>query len=143
MEREKRVQALLASAKRWAEAQPDIRALALVGSEARGSSTAESDVDLVVLTASRRYLVDTSWIATAAGEPGELLGTEQWGILTSQRVLVESGLEVEFGFAPIDWAATDPVDEGTAHVVASGLDQLYDPDGMLARLVGAVTTIER
>jgi predicted nucleotidyltransferase len=47
---------------RWASAQPDIEAVALVGSYARGAASAGSDIDLVILTSDvDRYLRDRSW----------------------------------------------------------------------------------
>ena len=57
--------------------------------------------------------------------------------MTERRFALPSGLEVEFGVAPPSWAATDPVDEGTRRVVTDGALVLYDPKGILARLLDA------
>jgi uncharacterized protein len=117
---------------------PDIRGLALVGSWARGSARADSDVDLVVLTSHPdRYLADDDW--TAALGDAEVLDTQAWGVLTERRLLLKGGLEVEVGIAEPTWAATDPVDPGTRRVVTDGLRILHDPDGRLAALADAAT----
>lgn len=63
---------------------------------------------------------------------------EKWGILTSIRVFYHCGVEAEFGFAGREWAAV-PVDRGTYRVVADGMQILFDPGGLLARLEEEVT----
>ena len=41
---------------------------------------------------------------------------------------------MELGVAAPGWAATDPVDPGTARVVVDGMRILHDSDELLARL---------
>ncbi len=118
---------------RWAAARPDVVAVALVGSWARGAARPDSDVDLVVLTRDRDgYL---GWPGCDAGWAD--LRTRWWGPLLERRFRLPGGLEVEIGFAPGSWAA-EPVDPGTARVVTDGLVVLHDPSGLLERLVGQV-----
>jgi hypothetical protein len=38
---------------------------------------------------------------------------------------------------PPTWAATDPVEGGTRRVVTDGMSIVYDPEGLLARLMHA------
>ena len=57
--------------------------------------------------------------------------------MTERRFALPSGLEVELGVAPPSWASTDPVDEGTHRVVTDNVLVLYDPKGILARLLDA------
>jgi uncharacterized protein len=52
--------------------------------------------------------------------------------------VLRSGLAVEFGFVPPNWASVDPADPGTARVVRDGCSPLVDPEGALARLSAAV-----
>jgi uncharacterized protein len=133
-----RIERVLERAVAWARQQPDIRGLALVGSWARGTARADSDVDLVVLTSHPdRYLADDDW--TAALGDAEVLRTQAWGVLTERRLLLEGGLEVEVGITGPTWATTDPVDPGTRLVVTDGLRILHDPDGRLAALADAAT----
>jgi hypothetical protein len=120
----------------WATAQPEVAAVLLVGSYARGAATEGSDVDLVVLTdGPERYAEDPSW----AGQFGavERMQREEWGVVTSLRVWYEGGLEVEYGFTMPEWAA-QPVDAGTRRVVTDGCRILFDPEGVLHALLEAV-----
>lgn len=132
------VQVLLNRACEWASTRSDVRALALVGSWARDDSTHGSDVDLVLLVDEpARYLRDDSW----AKELGATLSlrTESWGAVTERRLALPSGLEIDVGITSLSWAATEPVDAGTARVVSDGIRILFDPDGLLARLAAAVS----
>ena len=111
---------------RWADAQPDIEAVALVGSHGRGTAAEDSDVDLVILTSDvDRYLLDRSWVLLF-GEFAECR-EEDYGRVTSVRAVYGGGLEVEFGFAV-------PIDAGTLRVVTDGMEVLYDPRGILATM---------
>lgn len=125
------IETLITQLVRWAKARDDVRALALVGSHARGTARADSDVDLLLLTdPPERLLRDARW----PQELGAVARTalESWGRLTAVRVWYTDGSEVEFGIAAPEWAtAPDP---GTWRVVRGGLRVLADPDGLLARL---------
>jgi hypothetical protein len=67
----------------------------------------------------------------------EPVRTRRWGAVTERRFALPSGLEVELGMTPPSWAATDPMDEGTRRVVTDGVSVVYDPKGILARLLDA------
>jgi uncharacterized protein len=127
------VEAVLRRVAAWAEGEPDIVGVALVGSWAAGNATDQSDVDLVVLTWDvDKYVDDEEWIK-AIGE-GTLVRTQEWGMPTERRVRLGSGLEVEFGFVSPERASTDPIDPGTRTVVENGLLPLRDPHRLLAVL---------
>ena len=128
------VERLLEAVRGWAARLQDVRAVALVGSRARGEAHAGSDVDLVILTeAVGSYVDGDEWVRELGA--GRLIRTRSWGALTERRLAMPGGLEVDVGFAPLSWAYTDPIDPGTAGVAASGLRPLYDPDGLLAALL--------
>lgn len=136
-ERRAEVDHLLVVASRWAGGNRDIAALGLVGSWARGAERMSSDVDLVVLTASPdAYVRSAGWLGDFGNPP--VIRTQGWGVVTERRIRLESGLEVEFGFATPAWAAVDPVDPGTRRVVGDGMRPLHDPGGRLARLIAEV-----
>ena len=137
-ERRTEVELLLARVDAWAARRPDVVAVALVGSWARGGPRMSSDVDLVVLTTDKEaYLRDESWMEELGGT--RIIRTQDWGPLyTERRFVLSSGLEVEFGVAPPSWAATAPPDPNlSADVGNGGLHALYDPEGILAHLVQA------
>jgi len=49
----------------WAKAQPTVQAVALVGSHARGSADADSDIDLVmIVTNPRAFRAEAAWLDT-------------------------------------------------------------------------------
>jgi predicted nucleotidyltransferase len=116
----------------WAATRPDVRAIALVGSHARGDARPDSDVDLLLLAERPHELArDADWVRRF-GDVSRA-AVEDWGRVTSLRVWYAAGPEVEFGLATPDWA-TAP-DEGSLRVVADGFRALLDRDGTLARLV--------
>jgi predicted nucleotidyltransferase len=118
---------LLDKLKVWAIGQPSIRAVALVGSYARGTATANSDVDLVILADTpERLLIDRTWLRTF-GEPiSETL--EDYGLLKSIRARYRNGLEVEFGVADVEW----PADPGSRQVIKDGIQVLFERGRVLS-----------
>jgi len=58
-----RIEHIMRTVLAWATAQPKIRAVALVGSHARGAARPDSDIDLVLLvTDPQDFRADTTWI---------------------------------------------------------------------------------
>ncbi|MGB3681761.1 MAG: nucleotidyltransferase domain-containing protein [Rubrobacteraceae bacterium] len=136
-ERTNEVQALLARTREWSSRRPDVVAAGLVGSRACGDARMDSDVDLVLLTTAKQdYLENESWVRELGGL--RIIKTEQWGPeMTERRFILPSGLEVEAGIAPPSWAATDPVDPNLKPILREGFRILYDPEGLLGRLLEA------
>ncbi len=123
------IEQFLSQVKTWAEQQPDITGVLLVGSYARGTARPDSDVDLMVLTTSpQRYLDDFAF----AGRFGTVSrwAIEDWGKVTSVRVWYVDALEVEYGITDPDWAA-QPLDAGTRRVISDGMRVVFDRDGSL------------
>jgi predicted nucleotidyltransferase len=120
----------------WATGRSDVRAVAVVGSWARNEARMDSDLDVVVLTDRLEHYLDADdWVEHAVGERASVIREMEWGpVLTERRLVLRSGLHVEFGFAPLPWASTEPVDAGTARVVRNGFWPLVDPGGVLDEL---------
>jgi predicted nucleotidyltransferase len=118
----------------WASGDDDVVAVALVGSWARDEARMDSDIDVVVISRTERFVEDGDWVEHAAGPGAMLVGTADWGALIERRVRLPSGLEVEFGFVRPSWAAIDPIDPGTRRVVTEDCVPWYDPSGVLALL---------
>lgn len=113
----------------WVAAQPDICAVVLVGSWARGQARPDSDVDLVVLVDEPDVrLKDTAWLAQIGAV--EHVRVESYGAVTSLRVdFAEANLpQVEFGIAPERWARMSRTDPGTISVVRDGFSIWWDPE---------------
>ncbi len=127
---------------RWAAGDERIAAVALVGSYVRGEARPDSDVDLVVITTHPEAFREESWVARLPLEKLDVRVTgwedRRYGILWSRHLQLDSGLVVEVGFAPPEWAAINPCDEGTRRVIGDGCWILFDPSGLLNRLVNYV-----
>jgi predicted nucleotidyltransferase len=135
-ERTKELQRLLTTLREWAEEQPDVLAVGLVGSWVHGEAGMDSDVDVVLLTEDQRlYLQGDAWVYELGGI--KLVKTRRWGPMTERRFALSSGLEVEIGVASPSWATNEPVDAGTRRVVTDGMSIVYDPQELLAKLIDA------
>lgn len=140
------VASLLEAVFGWAKARPDVGDVALVGSHARGTARPDSDVDVVMLTATpAAYRVDGWWVAainwSIAGERVANWSDEDYGVVWSRHVRLTSGAEVDIGFAPLCWADIAPLDAGTRVVISDGCRILHDPDRALERLCRAVEAL--
>jgi len=130
MDRE-RISSFLTQVSDWAARQPDILALALVGSHARGAATETSDVDLVILAQDpSRYLEDQGWLEKFG--LAQSVQLEPYGKLTSIRVWYADGLEVEYGLTGEEWA-DDPLDPGSRRVMEGGMRVLFERGDLLSR----------
>jgi len=122
----------------WAEMQPDLLAAALVGSHARGTATADSDIDLVLLFKDPLpNLTDRSWLASF-GIPMRCQ-REEYGKVTSLRAWYANGLEVEFGLTDSTWAADANAtqDEGEGLIIREGIIILYEQEHHLSKKVAS------
>ena len=118
------VESFLKAVSIWASAQPDILAVALVGSHARGGARADSDIDLVLLVEDpAAYLSNADWPKRFGRVVRRQV--EPYGRVTSLRVWYDDGREVEYGFTTAQWAAR-PLDEGTRRVIRGGMRILFE-----------------
>jgi len=124
------IERFLSAVVQWASAQPDIVAVALVGSHARGTATEDSDIDLVMLVDQPgRYLEDIEWLRQFGSV--ERQQVECYGLVTSLRVWYAGGREVEYGITTRHWAAV-PLDEGTQQVINDGIKVLFEREALLS-----------
>jgi uncharacterized protein len=120
--------------KTWAAKHPDIFAVAIVGSHARGTARSDSDIDVIIIVDDpARYLETSEWLACF----GHLrsISNGDWRLLQSRRVHYADGKEVEFGITVRSWASTDPVDPGPTDVVSDGMSILHDREMLLHSLI--------
>jgi predicted nucleotidyltransferase len=119
----------------WAEGEPACRALALVGSWARGDAREGSDLDLIALVDDLApWIADAGWLVEALepiGRPVESVGFEVYGVARSWRIRLGSGAELELTLAATSWASNSPLDPGTYRIVTDGVRPLVDKDGLL------------
>jgi hypothetical protein len=140
------VELALSEILRWVGRSQAVRGLALVGSYARGAAHRDSDVDLLILVedpesfVSQRWLDEINW--RGLGASAAAAHVVRYGGVWSSHVRLDNGLEVEFCFAPLSWAAARPLDSGTRQVVSDGCCILYDPDGLLGALAAKYRTAD-
>jgi uncharacterized protein len=127
----------------WAVDHEDIRAMAFIGSWARGDPHQGSDVDILLLSGCVvEYRLRSEWLAEISFEDaGYRVSSSEdadYGVVWSQHVILMPAAKVELTFAPCSWARTDPVDLGTRRIVKDAFEIVFDKDGALARVVDAV-----
>ncbi len=124
---------------------PEILAVGLCGSWARGTQRPDSDFDLSLVTEEPDRFRSKEWIGRidfkSFGEELESYRDADYGPTWSRHVRLSRGTEIEFGFAPQSWADTSPLDPGTRRVVENGYRIIYDPELILNRLVEKVNPI--
>jgi predicted nucleotidyltransferase len=136
-------EALIGAVANWAVKRDDIRALALVGSWARGRPRRSSDLDLLLLSeraasyrGRRRWLREIDF--GKAGFRPSSSASASYGVVWSLHLRLHPPADVELTFADCAWANTSPIDNGTRSVMTDGFRIIFDKDGTLARLVDAL-----
>jgi aminoglycoside 6-adenylyltransferase len=128
---DRRVSSLLDEVAAWAGTQADVRAVFLVGSQARADAPADefSDVDLgLFVDDPERYLRDGAWVRSF-GEPLlTLLEPTAVGGFEERRVLFQDGLEVDFSILPAAIAKAPPAEADA--VLGRGFRVVYDDIGL-------------
>ena len=127
------VEAFLAEAASWARGRPDVRALLLVGSQARTEAPADefSDVDLVVVVDEPApYVESAAWLEPFGDTLLTFVEPTAVGPLLERRVLFESGLEVDFSLVPAALMRDLLAEPEIRGVFARGYRVLHDELGL-------------
>jgi hypothetical protein len=127
----------------WAKEQPTVQAVALVGSHARGTARADSDIDIVVLTTNpQAFRAETAWLKAISTRISKWQDEDYRGLWSRRLWLEENSAEIELGFTSLSWADVNPLTPGTRAVIADGCRILHDPIKLLDRLCTAVLDSE-
>lgn len=110
--------------KQWGTKNTNIKSIIIVGSYARGTNKATSDIDLIIITTNKDEMLNNQNFTELFGEV-ERTQTEYYGACTSVRVWYKNGPEVEFGLVTPDWIA-QPLDKGTYIVLSDGYNIIID-----------------
>ena len=87
------------------------------------------------------WSTDDRWLRDLVGRlgfPATSLSLEVHGVARSWRVWLGSEAELEVTLADLNWANTQPLDDGTRRVVSNGILPLVDKDGLLRAVKAAV-----
>jgi len=136
-------EAVIEAVAAWARTRDDVRALALVGSWARGNARPTSDVDLLVLSdCAEEYRRRREWMSEIdfdrAGHSIKSSNDATYGAVWSRHIHLHPAAEVELTFARCDWANVAPIDSGNCAIVRDAFRIILDKDAILARLIRAV-----
>jgi aminoglycoside 6-adenylyltransferase len=126
----------------WGRDRPDVRAVALVGSQVRADVPADefSDVDVVLVVEDvAPYIDSASWLAVFGDVLLTFVEPTAVGGLLERRALFASGLEVDFSLVPARVADALLANRDTAAVVARGYRLLYDEIGLTPQFASAET----
>jgi aminoglycoside 6-adenylyltransferase len=124
---------------RWAEAEPDIRAALILGSQARDDHPADewSDLDVLVFACHPEQFIRSSTWATALA-PTWLTFFERTGDGKSweRRTLYEGGLDVDVAIDPVEMldGMLKELPPDAADILRRGVKVLVDKDGLLAQV---------
>ena len=110
--------------KQWGTENTNIKSIIIVGSYARGTNKATSDIVLIIITTNKDEMLNNQNFIELFGEV-ERTQTEYYGACTSVRVWYKNGPEVEFGLVTPDWIA-QPLDKGTYIVLSDGYNIIID-----------------
>lgn len=130
------VELIAAAAAEWASERDDVRALVLVGSQARADTPADrwSDLDLIFLLADpERYRHDASWIEEF-GRPVVTFLEATFDGHWERRVLYETGEDVDFVLFPVSVLERLEASENAADLLRRGYRVLVDREGLGERL---------
>ena len=147
---QKQVEQIIQQVVYWAVSQESVLAVALVGSQARGTATAESDIDLMFLARQPlRFRTSADWLKEIGWGDRHIESWEDkdYGAVWSRHVQLNtstlSRVAVELSFGQSSWASIAPLDAGTQRVVRDGCRILYDPREYLSPLVQLVLNQHR
>jgi hypothetical protein len=127
----------------WVRQTRGARALAMVGSWARGNPRPDSDLDLLVLANEPdRYFRDPPWPDQMSfnkiGHRIESHSVEDYGAVRSYHIMLTPPAELELSFGSLGWASTAPADAGTVRIVSDACKIIVDKDALLQRLLAAL-----
>lgn len=137
--RRRAVNLLLVDVERWADEHDGVKAVALVGSYARGAERMASDLDLMILAENPEALADEGWFVQIRPH-ARFIRAANWGPVRERRFRLGSGLLVELNFATESWADV-PLDGGTRRVLEDGHRILYDTGPL--RVAASAVGIDR
>lgn len=142
---QKQVEQIVQQVTHWAMDHRMIIAAALVGSQARGTARAESDIDLMLLTEQPLlFRTSTYWLREIdwSGRRIESWEDKKYGAVWSRHVYLDASADctkVELSFGQPNWASIAPLDPGTQRVVYDSCRILYDPEDRLTQLMKFVS----
>jgi aminoglycoside 6-adenylyltransferase len=123
---------------RWAETQPDILAVMVVGSHARVHHPADewSDLDLILVAADPvQYLSDTHWLLNIGSYWCTFVERTSTGEPIGRRVLFEGGLDVDFVMLAAEGIQQRLREAPAIDIIRRGVRTLLDKSSILSQSI--------
>jgi molybdopterin-guanine dinucleotide biosynthesis protein A len=140
-----RTELMTAAVTDWAREREDVRALLVVGSQARATVPADrwSDLDIVLIVDDPEpYAEDPSWVREF-GQPVLTFLEDTPVGQRERRVLYETGEDVDFPLFPVTAPELLEQSENAAHLLARGYRVLVDRIALGERLARVAAAAER
>ncbi len=136
MKSDRDIEVFILRCQSWVTRQRCIKALALVGSYARGDAHAGSDIDLMIICEDPdEYLLTLNWLLDFGAVQN--VQREDWGLVQTWRVKYAE-MEIEFNITTKQWCSSGELKSGTGRVVNDGMRILFDPENLLHSLAKSV-----
>ena len=124
---------------RWAEHDPGVRAILLLGSQARGDSDEWSDLDFTVVVVDKtRYISDVNWLDNCGTVLVSHTERTDVGGHIERRVVFEDGTDASFCLVGREWLECATREQDTLTLLGKGARILLDKDGGLLEVLAAV-----
>ena len=96
---------------------------------------------MLLVSEPQKFRSDDHWLTEIDWAGGRVAGWHdaEYGSAWSRHVALEPHGEIEFTFCTPSWAATDPIDAGTANVVSGGCRILVDKTKLFDNLLTAAS----
>ena len=129
------MQQLEARIRAWAETQPNIRAIIVIGSKARRDGTDDelSDLDMILFTAdTSEYAASADWL-NDIGEVSAAIPWETGGGHLEYLVMFDGYNKADFAFFPLEELKRPVETQSLPNVYHRGYYALVDKDGLAAQ----------
>jgi len=122
---------------RWADSEVNVIAALIVGSWARGTAHAQSDIDVVVICQHPVLYIEQHrgqqrWLTTFGHVQSTL--NEDYGLLQVLRAFYRDGMEVEFGFTSEEWLSNAQA-KTTGRILRDGMRIVCDRFGRVEKFI--------
>lgn len=119
----------------WAGEQSHIEGIALVGPCADEENEEDSNLSFLIITPKKKKTLEA--ILQLPFEPIEQATQEEYGLLTSIKVVYASGMETDYGVTGEEWLQM-PLEDGLGAALISGFKVIWESEELFAGLQRAI-----
>lgn len=120
---------------KWAGEQSHIEGIALIGPCADDENEEDSNLSFLIITHKKKKTLEA--ILQLPLEPIEQASQEEYGLLTSIKVVYASGIEADYGVAGEEWLHL-PLEDELGAALMSGFKVIWEREELFAGLQRAI-----